>query len=361
MPKITQKKERGIKMTIKGLSAIRRLPRLGKIRLGVKAKSASGKEYPKEVSYFVCPPEVERIYGEKPVELEIMFPLDDTTIIFPQNYKWYSAQSLNCRGNGETAMRRVSKLTEEQKLQIGEDLPTDQNDFVDIPCPCPLLESGECSHVGNLMVMLPKVSMSGIFQLDTGSRNNIINLNSSMEFIRGILGRVALVPLKLRRKPQVMEYLGKKATHYLLSLEFEGDLDAVKAFRQDTERVLLSTKNIALPAPIESGPEPTGPAPIESVPEPTAPATPPVKTLSHTGLIEKISVIPVEGTTPDYKITMKDGKIFFTGDLELAMTVKKLKAKGDPVQINYLGLKNPVILGIKEDSDGKEKTDVKGS
>ena len=52
---------------IKGLSDKRRLPRLGKIRLGVKAISQkSGKEYPKETDYFVCPPEVQAVYGEKP-------------------------------------------------------------------------------------------------------------------------------------------------------------------------------------------------------------------------------------------------------------------------------------------------------
>ena len=33
-------------MAIKGLSEVRRLPRLGKIRLGIKKIAASGKEYP---------------------------------------------------------------------------------------------------------------------------------------------------------------------------------------------------------------------------------------------------------------------------------------------------------------------------
>jgi hypothetical protein len=58
---------RGNFTRIKDLSDKRRLPRLGKIRLGIKCKSVStGNEYPKEVEYFVCPPEVQKVYGEKP-------------------------------------------------------------------------------------------------------------------------------------------------------------------------------------------------------------------------------------------------------------------------------------------------------
>ena len=40
---------------IKELSDVRRLPRLGKIHLGVKAKNEKGVEYPKAVDYFVVP------------------------------------------------------------------------------------------------------------------------------------------------------------------------------------------------------------------------------------------------------------------------------------------------------------------
>ena len=47
---------------IKGISEIRRLPRLGKIRLGEKKTAESGKEYPVETSHFVVPGEVARIY-----------------------------------------------------------------------------------------------------------------------------------------------------------------------------------------------------------------------------------------------------------------------------------------------------------
>ena len=54
---------------IEGTSEITRMPRLGKIRLGVKKTSdKTGAEYPSAVDYFVCPDEVKSVYGEQPKE-----------------------------------------------------------------------------------------------------------------------------------------------------------------------------------------------------------------------------------------------------------------------------------------------------
>ena len=89
---------------IKGLSEIRRLPRIGLIRLGIKKKNAKGMEYPAAVDYFVVPDEVKKVYGEQPRELDIIFPLDEVDDIFPQFYKRYGhSKGLVCKGDGETA------------------------------------------------------------------------------------------------------------------------------------------------------------------------------------------------------------------------------------------------------------------
>ena len=52
---------------IKGLSEVRRLHRLGRIRLGEKAKNAAGVEYPKKLDHynFADCPELSKLYGEK--------------------------------------------------------------------------------------------------------------------------------------------------------------------------------------------------------------------------------------------------------------------------------------------------------
>ena len=45
-------------MPIYGISDQVRLPRLGKIRLGIKKKTKGGVEYPFATEYFIVPPEI---------------------------------------------------------------------------------------------------------------------------------------------------------------------------------------------------------------------------------------------------------------------------------------------------------------
>jgi hypothetical protein len=133
--------------TIKGVSERRRLPRLGKIRLGVKVLAKNGQGYPAEVDYFVVPPEVQQVYGPKPKMLDVMFPVQDRGVIFPQALKWYGAgRGLKCIGDGERAMR----LNEQTGAMESMD------------CPCPLYEQRQCQRRAHLMVILPKINMGGI-------------------------------------------------------------------------------------------------------------------------------------------------------------------------------------------------------
>jgi hypothetical protein len=59
-------KRRRRTMPIKGIPEIVRLPRLGKIRLGIKKKTDAGVSYPSPTDYFVCPDELKKVFGEKP-------------------------------------------------------------------------------------------------------------------------------------------------------------------------------------------------------------------------------------------------------------------------------------------------------
>jgi hypothetical protein len=61
--------------------------------------------YPIETPYFVVPPEIQQKYGDKPTELDIIFPIDDEERIFPQALKMYGQSGLKCIGNGEQAKR----------------------------------------------------------------------------------------------------------------------------------------------------------------------------------------------------------------------------------------------------------------
>ncbi len=224
---------------IKGISDIRRLPRIAKIRLGVKVISKkTGNEYPKEVDYFVVPEAVAKIYGDKPKELDIMMPTNDPEIFFPQSYKAYGAdQRLKCKGNGETAERWIEDGLQERT------------------CPCEWLEEKKCAKRAHLMVFLPKVSLGGVFQLDSGSGRNIVTINSYIDYLFSLIGRCAMIPLKLIREPQKVQYEGKMSTHYLLRLEYQGNIEEINRLRSNTQQVLDRTANLMLEAPKEEGPE----------------------------------------------------------------------------------------------------------
>ena len=123
-----------------------RLPRLGKIKMGLKLDTGGTRE----TDYFVCPPEVQSVFGDQPQTLEIVFPVDDPLVAYREAYKWYGAGAIKCFGNGEDAMRRVDCLTAEQRTKMAvtiEGLAV--HEMVEVECPCPLLESRQCKLVGS--------------------------------------------------------------------------------------------------------------------------------------------------------------------------------------------------------------------
>ncbi|MCC7202420.1 MAG: hypothetical protein IT393_07165 [Nitrospirae bacterium] len=252
------KQERTVEeMAIKGLSEVRRLPRLGKIRLGIKKKNQKGVEYPAEVDYFILDPqtpsdlenqklieEFQRLYGEQPKSIKIMFPVADSDVYFPQFYKRYgSGASLKCKGDGETASCTKPEFAEGLK-QIGKD----ELDLIRVQChgkECPYYQKKECSEVGTLQILLPELPGAGVWQISTGSFHSIVNVNSCIEYIKAVCGRAHMIPLTLERREQETSYDGKKSKHYILHVNMDFRLSDIQKFAMiDPTKVLLE-----LPAP----------------------------------------------------------------------------------------------------------------
>jgi hypothetical protein len=196
------------------------LPRLGKIRLGVKVHQGQ-KEFPREVDFFVLPERLKRALGDKPKEITITFPMSDRSKIFPYAYKYYgSSQGLKCIGNGETAMER-------QKDRTWLEGKT---------CKCERYGKG-CSQRGHLQFMLPNIGMGGVFQVDTGSEISITGINNDLDYIQNLVGRITWIPLTLRRVPTETHAEGKKQTHYTLQLECVATMDEVGIMRSNPDRL----------------------------------------------------------------------------------------------------------------------------
>lgn len=268
---------------IKGLSDSRRMPRLEKIRLGAKVKNSNDTEYPIELPFFLLPEgDVSKIHGGKipdinsraealgvknkaalqfisenghrlAEELPIFLPMDDTSHTFPQSYKMYGAGiGLKCKGNGEKAEQRIGNTPQ----------------FKQVQCPCKNLKTddnpkGACTIVANLQVILPDVSMGGVYQIDIGSINSIIDINSGIEFTKSLYQkatgepRAAMVPLKLFRAPTETHHGGQKQTHWTCRLIPVGTIDTFAQLAESSKMMIThadATGGLMLPEPDESNP-----------------------------------------------------------------------------------------------------------
>lgn len=208
-------------MPIQGLTGKHRLPRLGKIHLGIKNwKTVKGKrvEYPSAVDYFVCPPEVQAVFGEQPKELRILIPVEDEDRWASQYYRCYSrSRGLICKGDGINAMRMVDMGTGALADKTTKKVVMKSMTCQGRECP----EYGkQCHEVMNLQFLLPEVAGLGIWQIDTGSINSIKNINSASELIKGIYGKISMIPLILTVEPHTIQDpdSGKKRDVYVLNL-----------------------------------------------------------------------------------------------------------------------------------------------
>lgn len=205
-------------MPIHGISDVRRLPRLGKIRLGVKDTSPrTGNEFPRAVDFFVVKPDdstseaaaeaFHRVYGDKPKSLDIMFPVEDKDLFFAQFYRRYgSGSGLLCKGDGVSAMEIDRETGEIREIECN-------------PAECEWAEKKHCRPIGTLQFLLYKVPGLGVWQIDTSSYNSIVNINSAIDFIRAITGgRIAMIPLKLVIRPKEVQVEGRKKVVHVMDI-----------------------------------------------------------------------------------------------------------------------------------------------
>ena len=239
------------------VSSIRRLTWKGKIRLGIKIPTIAkdkNKKYikdqngefvqkrdkfgqlefhPKDVSHFVCPKEVKAMFGDEPTEISIAFPLSgldenglpDIGGLFPQAYKWYgSSRGLKCVGNGERAMRANEKGV-----------------FEEMECPCDKFGQRDgCSKRASLFFFIPAISMGGIYVIDSGSWNTMVDVQSGIYLALELLkdpitnryNSITMLPFKLRRVQKETQHEGRKDKHWPLTCELDLPIPEIKKIRE---------------------------------------------------------------------------------------------------------------------------------
>jgi len=239
---------------IQGLTEQKRLPRLGKIHLGVKKTNAKGTEYPSPTDYFVCPPEIQKVYGEKPQKLDIIIPVEDEDMWASQYYRQYSrTRGLVCRGDGITCRRMVDTETGDTANRDSKTITWKE----ELPCPgrdCPDYQRKACQEVMNLQFLLPRVPGLGIWQVDTGSINSIRNVNNCAAMVRAVCDRISWIPLTLTLEPTEVTNPddGKKKIVQCLNLRSDKGLPELLEASGKAKADLLITAPIDNEAPLDN-------------------------------------------------------------------------------------------------------------
>jgi hypothetical protein len=262
-------------LTIKGLSDIRRPPRLGKIRLGIKKtkqKKVGNKmveiEYPAEVDYFILDPETpdpatradliakfQEIWGDQPKKIDIMLPSSDLNEAFPQNYtRFGKSSSLKCLGDGETAIVMDDEWKAGLSATADIDKESGKQKYVCNGRECiysvnnPESKAKECSASATLNVLIRQLPGMGVWQITTGSFHSIVNINSCIQWIELHYGRAHMIPLVLERRPKETKHGGKASTHYMLHINAEESVEQLlEAIKTDPTKVMTKAASLPLP------------------------------------------------------------------------------------------------------------------
>lgn len=239
------------------ISSIRRLPWKDKIRLGIQEptieKDKEGKYkldskgnpiqrkdkfgelefHPKDVSFFICPAEVQKRFGKEPTELDIAFPLSgldenglpDIGGLFPQAYKYYgSSRGLKCVGDGESAMKA-----------------NEEGIFEEVDCPCDKFgQKDGCSKRASLLFFIPSISIGGIYVIDSGSWNTMVDVQSgiylALELLKDPITKqynsITMLPFKLRRIQKETQHEKRKDKHWPLTCELNLTIPEIQKIRE---------------------------------------------------------------------------------------------------------------------------------
>lgn len=213
-------------MAIQSIQARRKLPILGKIRLGVRKEARSGSLYPSTVEYFVLDdaPGVADVYGSDPKALDIIFPMDSLEDVIPTWFKWYSAGrtnkdgdamggKLNCYGNGpgpDGAPGVAHYLA--QRDPVTKVVPT--RPCLGEQCPDWRSTNGQqqCKQMMRVFCILPRVSLYGVYQIDTSSWRSIHSFHDQLNLVATLnSGVIKMIPFMLVREEETTTFYDTKS------------------------------------------------------------------------------------------------------------------------------------------------------
>ena len=111
-----------------------------------------------------------------------------------------------------------------------------------------MYQSKKCKEVMNLQFLLPTIPGLGVWQLDTGSYHSIVTVNSALDLIKNVCGRVSMIPLRLTVEPKEVTVEGKKKNVHVLNVRCNATLSEIQRV------AALPASQVTLPPPDEERP-----------------------------------------------------------------------------------------------------------
>ena len=246
-----------IGLSDRGLS----FPEIGAIRKGRKEtrtrKDGSTYEQPIDLTFFrVEFDEREKVsaevfrskYGPQPTEINIILPFNEIERCWDPFLEAYTAGRMVARSDGEKFTYLVDTKTGEIKVKNSVPFtPYNEgqvvgHDYQNKPV--------KCRPVGRLKVIVPELARAAYLTVMTTSVHDIANISAQLEAFKTLNGgRIAGIPLVLRRRPKMISTPGEtgqrvRREKWLLSIE--ADPEWVKRMLSETNRLALPGNGTAL-------------------------------------------------------------------------------------------------------------------
>lgn len=188
-----------------------------------------------------------KVYGDEPAELNVLLPFNDLERCFDAWYEAYTAGALVYRSDGERVLRELEPDT--GKVVVNNGVP--EKKHRENPIGFYTNKQGrkepiKAKATGRLKVIIPELARAAYLVVHTTSIHDVANLASQLRALLSVNnGRLAGIPLKLRRRPVKIstpsdDEAGKRVRREKWMLSIEADPQWVAA-------CLIELKRAALP------------------------------------------------------------------------------------------------------------------
>jgi hypothetical protein len=233
-----------------------KLPIIGKIKVGAKAKNAKGVEYPITLDYFRATGDYaakfHEAFGEKPSTVGIIFMSDDINSVCNERYELRDSKtgSLVGSGDGETfsiwngkEYDPVILKTEAEKKEFAKKCIT-------------LSNNGKWMAILTISFIIPKIgSVMGYWKFETkGEKSSIQNIRDAFDMVKEFAGTVVNIPFDLQVKKVKSQRPGDARMYPVVSLipnVSKDKLDDVRGFLSQGNKIADLTKFLNNPTTLQ--------------------------------------------------------------------------------------------------------------